>query len=91
MMPLLEQLTPIYMDVAQGRQEFSPAPSETSNLIRNYYGVTRNLLLRFRDDTIDETIDLAALLQGSAAISGSLDVSLRTLPGGRGGRRRRAF
>ena len=43
--------------------------------------MNRNLLLRFKDDTIDETIELAALLQNSAAISSSLDVSLRTLPG----------
>jgi hypothetical protein len=80
-LPLVEQLTPIYMDVAQGRQEFSPAPEETSKLIRNYYAVSKNLLLRFKDDTIDETIELASLLQGSSAISSSLDVTLRTLPG----------
>lgn len=38
LLPVMEQLTPIYMDVAQGRQEFSPAPTETKTLIRNYYG-----------------------------------------------------
>ena len=80
-LPLVEQLTPIYMDVAQGRQEFSPAPEETSKLIRNYYNVNRNLLLRFQDDSIDETIELASLLQSSSAISSRLDVTVRTLPG----------
>jgi hypothetical protein len=32
-------------------------------MIRNYYGVRRTLLLRFKDDTIDETMPLAMLLQ----------------------------
>ena len=38
--PLLSQLSPIYMDVAQGKAEFTPVPAETRKLIRSYYGVT---------------------------------------------------
>uniref|UniRef100_A0A383W0Y9 Uncharacterized protein n=1 Tax=Tetradesmus obliquus TaxID=3088 RepID=A0A383W0Y9_TETOB len=53
LMPIFDQLTPIYMDVAQGRQEFSPTPQETAQLLRNYYGVSRNLILKFKDETID--------------------------------------
>jgi hypothetical protein len=44
-------------------------------------GVSRNLVLRFKDDTIDDSIELAQLLQSSAAISSRLDLSLRTLEG----------
>lgn len=36
--PLINQLSPIYMDVAQGTAEFTPAPAETRKLIRSYYG-----------------------------------------------------
>jgi hypothetical protein len=32
-------------------------------MVRNYYAVRRNLLLRFQDDSIDETLGLAVLLQ----------------------------
>ena len=32
-------------------------------MIRNFYPVRRNLLLRFQDDSIDETLPLAMLLQ----------------------------
>lgn len=32
-------------------------------LIRTYYGVSRNMLLRFKDDSIDETNNLVQLLQ----------------------------
>jgi hypothetical protein len=38
LLPIVDQLTPIYMDVAQGRQEFSPSPEETAQMLRNYYG-----------------------------------------------------
>ena len=38
--PLINQLSPIYMDVAQGTAEFTPAPAETRKLIRSYYGET---------------------------------------------------
>lgn len=38
LLPIFDQLTPIYMDVAQGRQEFSPSPEETAQMLRNYYG-----------------------------------------------------
>lgn len=40
LLPIFDQLTPIYMDVAQGRQEFSPTPDETAQMLRNYYGET---------------------------------------------------
>ena len=34
LVPILEQLTPIYMDVANGTQEFNPPPEETRRIIR---------------------------------------------------------
>lgn len=47
----------------QGREEFTPTPEETRSLIRSYYTVRRNLLLRFKDDTIDESNAFATMLQ----------------------------
>lgn len=80
-MPLIDQLTPVFMDVSQGRQEFLPSPEEARSMIRSFYAVRRNLLLRFQEDTIDETLQLASLLQQSSAVSASLDLTVRTLPG----------
>ena len=37
-LPLLDQLTPMYLDVASGRQEFSPSPPELQRLVRAHYG-----------------------------------------------------
>ncbi|CAM6092247.1 unnamed protein product [Calypogeia fissa] len=80
-LPLVEQLPPLYADLAGGKDNFTPTPEETSKLVKSYYGVGRNLLVKFRDDTIDETPDLARMLSFDSAVSGYLDMSVRTLPG----------
>lgn len=80
-MPFLEQLLPLYEDFANGKDQFSPAPKETDRLIQAYYGVKRNLLIKFKDDTIDETPRLAQMLAHKSAVSAFLDLTLRALPG----------
>ena len=37
-LPLLDQLTPMYLEVASGRQEFHPSPPEMQALVRSHYG-----------------------------------------------------
>ncbi|XP_058194732.1 uncharacterized protein LOC131311337 isoform X3 [Rhododendron vialii] len=51
--------------------------------IKSYYGVSRNLLIKFKDDMIDETSALAQVLSDST-ISSMLDMSIRSLPGDHG-------
>lgn len=57
--PFMEQLnlTPV-LEV-----EFTPSPPETSKLIAENYHIRRNLLLKFNQDNLDQTIDLNILLQ----------------------------
>lgn len=43
--------------------EFTPSPKETYNIILRGYQVRRNLLIRFNNDTIDQTPALTELLQ----------------------------
>eukprot|EP00210_Caulerpa_lentillifera_P009511 g9070.t1 len=81
--PLAEQLIPLYFDVAQGNQEFSPTHEETRKRLKSYYNVSRNLLLKFSEDDLDETDVLASLLQDSV-ISANLDLTLKSLPGDHG-------
>ncbi|KAG0501047.1 hypothetical protein HPP92_001119 [Vanilla planifolia] len=83
-LPLIEQLPPLYMDLVKGREEFIPKPEETRRLVKSYYGVSRNLLIQFKDDTIDETPVLAKLLSSESAISSQLDLAIRSLPGDHG-------
>lgn len=120
-LPLVEQLPPLYMDLVKGREDFVPKPEETRRLvgemmllvmfhqgafsrfdnhlsysiilieilannvqIRSYYGISRNLLIKFQDDSIDETSILAQVLGVESSISSKLDMSIRTLPGDHG-------
>lgn len=57
--PFVEQfnITPAF-DV-----EFAPSPQETSQLIAEQYSVRRNLLIKFEQDDIDQTLKLNPVLQ----------------------------
>ncbi len=56
--PFLEQLE---IDTALNL-EFSPSPEETKHLISKNYDIRRNLLIRFHNDNIDQTIILHPVL-----------------------------
>ncbi|NER96806.1 MAG: DUF1350 domain-containing protein [Symploca sp. SIO1B1] len=59
--PLLEQLNinPVFdFDV-----EFIPSPQQTNELITDNYQVRRNLLIKFTNDEIDQTLSLRPILQ----------------------------
>jgi len=55
--PLVEQFTPTFA------VEFTPSPLETNALVQERYGVRRNLLIKFTNDTIDQSAALTQLLQ----------------------------
>lgn len=42
--PILEQFAPIYLDVTQGREEFTPSPEDTKKRIQSYYGMSLTCL-----------------------------------------------
>ena len=55
--PLVEQFSPVFA------VEFTPSPLETNQLVSAHYQVRRNLLVKFTNDTIDQTTDLKIVLQ----------------------------
>ncbi len=60
--PLVEQLNNlIALDL-----EFTPSPERTLDIVKKDYGKTRTLLVRFQDDTIDQTEDLKPVLEASS-------------------------
>jgi len=69
--PLVEQVTSIFSQfssmfsstVPAFEMEFTPSPIETTRIISEGYQVPRNLLIRFRDDTIDQTRGLRTVLE----------------------------
>ena len=57
--PLVEQFSQFAPDFTV---EFTPNPLETNRLIESHYQIRRNLLVKFSNDTIDQTRLLATLL-----------------------------
>lgn len=61
----LEQLPELVEAIAGGTCEFTPSPSETREAVRLMYRARKTLLLKFDDDTLDESEEIYALLQES--------------------------
>ncbi|MEO0407023.1 MAG: DUF1350 family protein [Cyanobacteria bacterium P01_A01_bin.135] len=74
--PALEQLTQSQVNPANTTMEFVPSPEETMALAADHYRVGRTLLVRFKDDEIDQCQMLHDALQRSHKL-----VTLRSLPG----------
>ena len=80
LLPILDNLEPVILEIADGRAEFTPTPQESAKLVQKYYAVKRNLLVKFTDDSIDETSAIAATLAGAAAAE-DIDLTVRTRQG----------
>ncbi|KIY99858.1 hypothetical protein MNEG_8101 [Monoraphidium neglectum] len=65
--PALEQVGSVLSEVGDGVTEFIPTPAESRALIAGSYSVPRTLLVRFSDDSIDETPEMVGLLRAAAA------------------------
>ncbi|WP_017654812.1 DUF1350 family protein [Fortiea contorta] len=57
--------------------EFTPNPIETSKLVQERYNVRRNLIIKFSNDTIDQSAALSKILQERFEEM----VTIQTLPG----------
>ncbi|PAX45660.1 DUF1350 family protein [Brunnivagina elsteri] len=57
--------------------DFTPSPPQTNDLIREYYNVRRNLLVKFTNDNIDQSVGLSDILAERFAEM----VALQILPG----------
>jgi len=61
--PLLDQLPIVLDEVASGYNDFVPSPEASRNIIREYFGTRRVLLVKFSVDETDESLDFYQLLQ----------------------------
>lgn len=76
--PLMEQFSAFMAPFAADLpMEFTPSPAETHRLVADRYQVRRNLLVKFSNDTIDQTPTMAKVLQARFPSM----VSYQTLPG----------
>ena len=75
-LPVLEQIEPILREIDGGKIEFSPTPEEARRSAAKLYDAKRTLVLRFLDDSLDESPPLPAVLQRATG-----DVTLQSLQG----------
>jgi hypothetical protein len=62
--PLVEQFSSLFSQFSPNFSvEFTPSPLETNQLVARKYQIRRNLLVKFTNDTIDQTTTLTDLLQ----------------------------
>lgn len=63
--PLMEQFAQVLQQIAPVTPslEFTPSPEETNRIIAQQYAIPHNLLVKFSNDTLDQTRTLAGLLQ----------------------------
>jgi hypothetical protein len=57
--------------------EFTPTPLETNQILQNIYHIRRNLLIKFSNDTLDQSATLTKILQDRFLEM----VTIQTLPG----------
>ncbi|GIL67641.1 hypothetical protein Vafri_20982 [Volvox africanus] len=74
---LIDQIPSVFGEVGGGATDFYPSPAESRALISAGYSVRSTLLIRFSDDSIDESAEIARLLRPRLG-SG---VTLLNLPG----------
>jgi len=55
--PLVEQISSVV------KVEFTPSPKMTNSLIQKRYRIRRNLLIKFNDDNLDQTLRLSDILR----------------------------
>ncbi|MGI0492001.1 DUF1350 family protein [Alkalinema pantanalense CENA528] len=64
--PLMDQFSQVLQQFApltSSTIDFTPSPDATNQLIAQQYAVSRNLLVKFSNDTLDQTRSLANILQ----------------------------
>jgi len=69
--PLVEQLNSTFTI------EFTPTPAQTNKLVKEYYHIRRNLLIKFSNDDLDQSATLTKILQENF----SEMITLQTLSG----------
>ena len=76
LLPIVDQIEPLFEAISTGRAEFTPRPSEVLAAAPLMYRAEATLLLQFDDDEIDQTPLVASALAG-----GSTAVTAQTLRG----------
>ncbi|GMH42059.1 hypothetical protein BSKO_09978 [Bryopsis sp. KO-2023] len=66
--PIFDQIDSVLGELREGVSDFIPAPMESRSVIQNSYNVPATLMVKFSDDSIDETDEIMGLLKNGRPI-----------------------
>jgi len=84
---VVDQIPGLFMDLARGTKQFTPTPQACRASCRNMYRARRTLVVKFANDPIDESDELAALINESKEVMQlkrplvTFDLRLETIAG----------
>lgn len=87
LLEVADQVPSLLQEVADGVEDFIPSPASTASVAKKAYRARSTLLVKFENDSIDETEELETLLNEAERIMRmkkpmiSMGVDLRTLKG----------
>ena len=65
---IIDQLPFLLKIISDGKQEFEPTPNDTKEVCRRMYRARRTLLIKFSDDSLDESEDIEKVLREANTI-----------------------
>lgn len=69
LLPYVNQLNQSVGELAEGTREFEPTPGESREIIKDGYCVPETLLVRFTDDSFDQSSEMANILSLSQKVA----------------------
>jgi hypothetical protein len=84
---VVDQVPGILQSVADGAREFSPSPTDTKEACRRMYRARSTLLIKFEDDSLDESVEAETTLREANTIMRmkrpmvEMDVALKVIQG----------
>lgn len=65
---ILDQLPPLLLEIANGKNEFEPTPTDTKEVCRRMYRARQTLVIKYNNDNIDESDDIVKVLREANTI-----------------------
>ncbi|CAN0287456.1 unnamed protein product, partial [Scytosiphon promiscuus] len=60
---ITDQLPALFQSIADGTREFTPTPDETRDVVSKMYRARRTIMIRFENDSIDESEGMKDVIQ----------------------------
>jgi hypothetical protein len=65
---IIDQLPPLLLEIASGKNEFEPTPTDTKEVCRRMYRARQTLVIKYNNDNIDESDDIVKVLREANTI-----------------------